>query len=168
MKISDSLLAVPLPMEMTVTLCFLMRRSSSAAALGVILGRRAFHRQFALVVQQLAQRLAEFRIVRNALGDDVLGARDGVGGRLHPLFRVDVLRGQRRNVVARPLCLNDVGERFQPALDSDGRARLFLLLVRAVNVLHFGHRGGRFQRGGQFVRPLALPLNRGAHFLLAL
>ena len=65
-------------------------------------------------------------------------------------------------------CFYYIGKRFKPAFDSDRRARFLFLLVRSVYIFRFGERFRGVERGGEFVRPLALQLDRRLYLLLAL
>ena len=118
--------------------------------------------------REIAQALSHRRIVGDTLGDYIARAGNSRRGVGNVLFRVDVRRGQLIAVGRKFLRLDDIRKRLEPALDRDGRARLFLLLVRAVNVLRLGKRLGVFERDGKLVRPLALRLDRGTDLVLAL
>ena len=123
----------------------------------------------ALFEYEFAQRLSRFGVVGNALGDNVFRARDRVLRSGYALFFVDVLGGKRENI-ALLLFLreNNIGKRLESAFDRDRSAGLFLLFVRAVDILYFGKRHRFIERGGEFVRPLALTLDGSADFFLAL
>ena len=138
-------------LEIRLVYLFLFR------VLAALVGRS---RQMPRRQRLLAQALADGSVVAYALGDYVARAVDRGFGVGHLVFCVYVRRGEFGFVVGIELLrLDDIGERLEPARYRDGRARLFLLLVRAVHVLRLGERFGIVERDAYLVRPFALRLD---------
>ena len=120
----------------------------------------------AVAVHDRAQPLG---MVGDDFGHDILRALDGVlcGG--HALFLGDVVfRLGKERLLRDLLRQNQVGQRREPALDRHRGARLFLLLVGAVDILDLGQSPGLRERLCNLVRHLALLGDRGGHLRLAL
>ena len=112
------------------------------------------------------QRLADVRVVADDLRDDVVGSLQGVGQRLHALFRVDVrLRRVLRRRAVLLLRQQQECQRLQTLLPGDGGAGAPLLLIGAVEILYLRQRAGVVDGGSQLIGELALPVDGGLHLL---
>ena len=130
------------------------------------------HRETAQVPlphEQSAQRLADGRVVREELGDDVICALQGVGNCLYALFGVDeVCRGVLRTRAAALLRIEQLRQRLESLLAGDGRAGAALLLIGAVKILHLRERRGRVDGSGELRRELTLSVDSLFDLLTAL
>ena len=120
-------------------------------------------------VQQRAQASTQVCIVRQILRDDVARARERILGGLHTLFRVDIGLCQRfkcRGGGARRE--NGRCKRLQPLFARDGRTGAPLGTVGAVQVVERGERLCLLNGSSQFVRQLALCIDRISHLGAAL
>ena len=122
--------------------------------------------QVPLPRQEAAQRLAQVGVVAEQLGDDVVGALQGIGHGLHALFRVEVgLGGLLRCGAVLRLGQQQQRQGLQPLLTGGSGAGAPLLLIGAVQILYLRQRGGVVDGGGQLLRQLALPVDGGLHLL---
>ena len=113
-------------------------------------------------MEQLAQALAQRRVVGDALGDDVARAGKGLFGRGDTLFLVYILcRLPERLGTVALLGKEQLCERLEPLFLRDRRAGAALGLVGAVEILKLGERRGVFDGGGELLRQLALLADRG-------
>ena len=113
-----------------------------------------------------AQFSAAGGIVRNSLGDDVLGTGQRSGGIGD--FLVDIVRRCSVGVKGSVLLEQRIGQGLQPASLGDAGAGLALGLVGAVKVLDLGQRLGLGEGGSQFGGHGALLGDGGSDLLLAL
>ena len=133
-----------------------------------VLLHRRLGAELSLPLQEGAEGLAEGGVVADGLGDDVGGAGEGVLHRLHALFGIHIPGGLRRRVRAvRPLGKQQFRQRRQALFPGNGGPGAALLLVGAVQVLHLRQRPGGVDGGGEFLRQLALFLDRPLHRLPA-
>ena len=122
--------------------------------------------QRALAANQRLFARADGGVVREILGENVARAGKRVRGRFYALFGIDVcLRDLRKT--AFPLQANQRREPFQPLFAGDGRARLALGTVGAINVLELGKRLRALYGARQLVRPFVLRLHGLGDFLPA-
>ena len=122
--------------------------------------------QSPLTAQQLPQSLAAGGIIRQQLRHDVVGPLQGVGGRLHPLLRVDEALRRLHGVGAvPPLGQQQLRQRRQSLFTGHGGTGAALLLIGAVQVLHLRQRPGAVDGRRQLRRQLLLSLDGGLHLL---
>ena len=113
-------------------------------------------------VQLRLQRLAQLGAVADLLGDDVAGARQGVGSGFHALLRVYIIFRGSLGVGAVPALLEEqVRQGLQALFLCHGRAGAALLLVGAVKILQLCQSPGAVDGGGQLLGQLALLLDGG-------
>ena len=84
-----------------------------------------------------------------------------------PLLGVDVLQRGLLHVHSGAEGEGQRGQGLQPLFPGDGGPGAPLLLVGAVQVLHFGQSGGGADGGGQLLGKLALVLDGGLHLSLS-
>ena len=125
--------------------------------------------QVPLPHEKPAQRLADGRVVREKLGDDVVCALQGVGDCFHAVFGDDEVRGGVLRARAGALLrIEQLRQRLKPLLAGGGRAGAALLLIGAVEILHLRERRGRVNGGGELRRELALSVDGLFDLLTAL
>ena len=137
-------------------------------AVDAVLLRRGEGAEPPALFQQLAQRPADGGIIADPLGDNIVCALQGVGKRLHALFRVDI--GCRRILRSGAIALlreEQRRERLKPLFLGDGRAGTALGLVGTVKVLDLGERLRRVDGGGKLVGQLLLLGDARLNALLA-
>ena len=119
-----------------------------------------------LTAQQLPQGLADGGVIRQKLRHDVVGSLQGVGGRLHPLLRVDEALRRLHGVGAvPPLGQQQLRQRRQPFFTGHGGTGAALLLIGAVQILHLRQRPGVVNGLRQLRRQLLLSLDGGLYLL---
>ena len=125
--------------------------------------------QAALALPQLPQAFPQGCVVADPLGDEIRGPLQGLRHRLHPLFRVQVVRRSHLGGRAVPaLSKQELGQRGQPLLPGYGGPGAPLFLVGAVEVLHFRQGRGPVDGLGQVLGELSPALNGTLDLLPAL
>ena len=109
---------------------------------------------------ELPQRLAQARVVGDALGNDIAGPLERLLHGGYAFFGIQEACGGlfRRGAVPR-LGEQQLGQRLQPLFPCDGGPGAPLGLVGAVQVLHLRQGGGGVDGGGQLRGQPALPLD---------
>ena len=121
---------------------------------------------FPVIEKEISDFFARRRVVGDYFRNDILRARNCLVRRLD-FFRYVFFRfpSYVQSFILRE---DGVRQRLKSLCDGDGSARFALLLIRAVNILHFGKRDGFFEGGLDLVRELSLFPDRGGNLLLPL
>ena len=129
----------------------------------VLIGR-SFGPEHGLCGNEIAQPAADIGVIGDHLGDDIRRAGERILGGLDAFFGVYVFFGELlRFRQGTALLEQREGERLEPLLLGDGRARAALGLIRTVDILKGGEGRGFVDGVRQLIGELALLLDGFLH-----